>query len=305
MCAQTISVLGSANMDLVVTADRVPALGETVPGREFVQGPGGKGANQALAAARAGARVRMLGAVGDDAFGAAVRSVLRADGVDTEGLRTVPGSTGTAHVTVDGAGANSIVVVPGANGTVRALDDAHRAVIADSDTLLLQLELPSGVVAEAASWARGHGTRVVLTPAPVAPLPGTLLGDVDVLVPNEHEAAGLAGPAEPGAVARELRARGPSVVVVTLGAQGCVVAGEDGSTTRVGAPAVTAVDTTAAGDTFVGYLAAALGGGRPLHEAVRWATAAAALSVQRVGASSSMPSRTEVDEAHAAATHGC
>lgn len=287
-------------MDLVALVDRAPGLGETVTGRSFEQQPGGKGANQALAASRAGADVRMVGAVGDDAFGRSIQAVLATDGVDTIGLAVTPVPTGTAHIVVDAQGGNSIVVVPGANATLRALSDEHRMAIAACDTLMLQLELPLGVVVEAAQHARSHGIRVVLTPAPVVPLPSALLGCVDLLVPNEHEAARLTGHVEPAMAARALLDDGVSQVVVTLGERGCLYLGsESEAPVEEPAVAVQAVDTTAAGDTFVGCLSVALGEGRALREALRWASVAAALSVQRLGASTSMPDRTDIDAAYA------
>lgn len=297
----SVCVLGSANLDLVVVVEEAPARGETVTGQEFLQVPGGKGANQAVAAARAGAAVAMIGAVGRDPFGAQVRAVLEEAGVDTRALAAVDEPTGTAHVVVEHSGANSIVVVPGANGTLTSLTAAHRQQIAGSDLLLLQLELPLGVVLEAAEWARRSGTRVVLTPAPVAELPDELLVAVDLLVPNEHEAARLTGESDVEGAARVLLGRGVGSVVVTLGEQGCLALDQHGTATRVSAPSVEAVDTTGAGDTFVGCLAAALVESRPLADALPWATMAASLSVRTSGASSSMPSRTQIDAACAAA----
>jgi ribokinase len=288
-----IAVLGSANMDLVVTVDRAPGRGETVTGRSYDTVPGGKGANQALAAARAGGEVAFLGAVGDDDFGRRITALLTESGVDVSGLVVSDEPTGTAHITVDGDGDNSIVVVPGANGTVTELTDAHRAAIDGAELLLMQLELPLELVTAAAVYARSTGVRVVLTPAPAVPLPEELLDAVDLLVPNEHEAALLAGVGDPVTAARSLAARGGDVVV-TLGAKGAVrVAGD--TTTEVAAFAVAAVDTTAAGDTFAGVLAVGLAEGLDWPDALRRASAAAAMSVQRPGASSSMPSRAEID----------
>lgn len=288
-----IAILGSANMDLVVTVDRAPGRGETVTGRTFDTVPGGKGANQALAAARAGGEVTFLGAVGDDDFGRRITGLLTEAGIDVSGLAVSDQPTGTAHITVDATGDNSIVVVPGANGTVAALTDAHRAGIDAADLLLLQLELPLPLVLEAAVYARSRGVRVVLTPAPAVPLPDELLDAVDVLVPNEHEAALLAGVDDPVAAARGLAARGGDVVV-TLGSKGALRL-HDGDEWRVPAFPVDAVDTTAAGDTFVGVLAVGLAEGAAWAEALPRAAAAAALSVQRPGASSSMPYRAEID----------
>jgi ribokinase len=279
-----ITVLGSANMDLVVNVDRAPRLGETVTGGSFRTVPGGKGANQALAAVRAGGEVRFAGAVGDDAYGTQIRALLAAGGVDLSALDTAAVPTGTAHITVDAVGANSIVVVPGANGTVQALSDVHRAAIAGAELLLLQLELPMAAVVEAARCAHRRGVAVVLTPAPPAPLPAELLDAVDLLVPNEHEAAALnLSPAEH----RDL--------LVTLGAAGARYERHGSAPLTIPAFEVAAVDTTGAGDAFVGAFAVARGEHPDLEGALRWASAAAALSVQRFGASASLPGRAEID----------
>jgi ribokinase len=291
----SVCVLGSANMDLVVTVERAPRLGETVRGTRFVQVPGGKGANQALAAARAGADVRMIGAVGNDEFGSRIRAVLAADRIDTTGLLTVDEPTGTAHILVDDHGENAIVVVPGANGSLRAVTDDQRAAITAADVLLLQLEVPYEVVSRAAQWASTHGTTVVLTPAPVVPLDPDLLGAVDLLVPNEHEAAQITDEDDVHAAARELVRRGVvGAVVVTMGHRGCLYA-DRSRVLEMPAVQVEAVDTTAAGDTFVAALSVALAEGRQVEESLSWATAAAAISVQRHGASTSMPYRAEID----------
>jgi ribokinase len=279
-----ITVLGSANMDLVVSVDHAPLLGETVTGSAFRTVPGGKGANQALAAARAGGEVRFAGAVGDDAYGARIRELLAGAGVDVSALDTAVVPTGTAHITVDTAGANSIVVVPGANGTVQTLSDVHRAAIADADVLLLQLELPIAAVTEAARCAHRRGVTVVLTPAPPSPLPAELLDAVDLLAPNEHEAATLnLSPAEH----RDL--------LVTLGAAGARYERHGAAPLTVPAFEVTAVDSTGAGDAFVGAFAVSRGECADLEDALRWASAAAALSVRRFGASASLPDRAEIE----------
>ncbi|HEY7049448.1 MAG TPA: ribokinase [Jatrophihabitantaceae bacterium] len=276
-----IAVLGSANMDLVVTVDRAPSLGETVTGSSFRTIPGGKGANQALAAARAGGDVRFLGAVGGDPYGEQIRVLLDEAGIDVSGLVTVAEPTGTAHITVDATGANSIIVVPGANGTVHTLTDAHRHAIADVDTLLLQLELPLSVVVEATAFARAQGVTTILTPAPVRPLPDDLIDNVDLLVPNEHEAAALGRPRHD--------------LLTTLGEAGARYDRPGADPLTVPAFKVSAVDTTAAGDTFVGAFAVARDESADLAAALRWASAAAALSVQRFGASAAMPWREEIE----------
>ncbi|MEV6233354.1 ribokinase [Saccharopolyspora shandongensis] len=291
----TVAVFGSCNMDLVAYVGTAPKRGETVLGREFHTVPGGKGANQAIAAAKAGAAVRMIGAVGEDEFGAQIRDTLRKSTVDVTGVRTVPGRSGTAHIVVDDEGGNSIVVVPGANATVDGLADGDEELIAGSRSLLLQLEIPLPGVAAAAAAGRRNGVRVVLTPAPAVPLPAEILSNVDLLVPNEHEAAVLAGDDDPHRALAALLELVPEVLI-TLGARGSLYGNRDGA--RVEAPSfpVDAVDTTAAGDTFVGVLSAALGEGAEMPEALRLASAGAAVSVQRNGASSSMPTRQEITD---------
>ncbi|MFF8846841.1 ribokinase [Streptomyces sp. NPDC015127] len=291
-----IVVLGSTNMDLVAYVARAPKRGETVTGREFRTIPGGKGANQAVAASRAGGDVTMIGAVGSDEFGAMLRHTLDASGVDTDLLRTAEGPSGTAHIVVDDEGGNSIVVIPGANGTVTGLTPGDESLIATAGILLLQLELPLSAVLDGAEAAHRHAVRTVLTPSPAQPLPRELLAATDLLVPNEHEAATLAGVADPHLAAEALLRQVPEVVI-TLGPAGCLYAARDAEPVTVPAPQVAAVDTTAAGDTFVGTLAVALGEGKPVPEALAWASTAAALSVQRPGASTSMPYRPEIDAA--------
>ncbi|MFB6713792.1 MULTISPECIES: ribokinase [unclassified Streptomyces] len=291
-----IAVLGSTNMDLVAYVARAPERGETVTGREFRTVPGGKGANQAVAAARAGGDVTMIGAVGGDEYGAVLRSNLEHAGVGTDLLHTAEGPSGTAHIVVDDQGSNSIVVIPGANGTVTALGPGEMAAIAGADLLLLQLELPLSAVLEGARVAHAQGVRTILTPSPVQSLPAELLDCVDLLIPNEHEAAALTGAADPRAAAQLLLGQVPAVVV-TLGSKGCLYAARGGEPVLFPAPEVTAVDSTGAGDTFVGTLAVALGERRPVPESLAWASSAAALCVQRPGASTSMPYRSEIDAA--------
>ncbi|GAA3055795.1 ribokinase [Streptomyces roseofulvus] len=292
----SIVVLGSTNMDLVAYVTKAPARGETVTGRAFRTIPGGKGANQAVAAARAGGEVAMIGAVGADDFGYRLRDVLEHSSVDTDLLRTVEGPSGTAHIVVDDEGGNAIVVVPGANATVTSLTAGDEALIATARLLLLQLELPLSVVVEGAAHAHARGVRTVLTPAPAQPLPPELFDVTDLLVPNEHEAVALTGRTDPHAAALALLDAVPEVVV-TLGAAGCLYVARGAEPLTVPAPRVRAVDTTAAGDTFVGALAVALAEGLPMPDALSRAGTAAALSVRREGASISMPYRTEIDAA--------
>lgn len=299
----SIAVLGSANMDLVAYVATAPRRGETVTGRAFRTAPGGKGANQAVAAARSGGAVSMIGAVGGDVFGARLREALSGSGVDTDGLRTVGAESGTAHIVVDDDGGNAIVVVPGANGTVDGLAEGDEPRIAAAGALLLQLEIPLAGVLAGARAAHRHGVRVVLTPAPARQLPPELLSVTDLLVPNEHEAELLTGESRPSAAADALLALVPEVVV-TLGAAGSLYAARGAAPVHVPAPRVKAEDTTAAGDTFVGALAVALGEGRAMPEAMAWASAAAALSVQRPGAQASMPERAATDAFAAAPAAG-
>ncbi|MEU1461421.1 ribokinase [Streptomyces sp. NPDC005727] len=289
-----IAVLGSTNMDLVTYVTQAPQRGETVTGRDFRTVPGGKGANQAIAAARAGATVSMIGAVGNDAFGVRLRDTLEHSGADTDFLRTVEGPSGTAHIVVDDEGGNSIVVIPGANGTVDHLAAGDEGVIASADALLLQLEIPLAAVVSGAEAARRHGVRTVLTPSPAQPLPPDLLEATDLLVANEYEAVTLTGRTDPRAAAAALMELIPEVVV-TLGATGCLYLARGTEPLVVPAPQVKAVDSTGAGDTFVGTLAVALAEEKPVREALSWAAAAAALSVQREGASASMPYRPEIE----------
>ncbi|WP_344611332.1 PfkB family carbohydrate kinase [Dactylosporangium salmoneum] len=288
----SVVVVGSANLDLVVSAQRLPGPGETVLGGDFRTVPGGKGANQAVAAARAGAACAFVGAVGGDAFGRQLRDGLVAAGVDVRGLRTADGPSGVALITVDAAAENCIVVAPGANATLTTLEPADRAAIAAADVLLLQLEVPPGVVAEAAAAASAAGTTVVLNAAPAAPLPGDLLALVDVLVVNEHEATIVAGDASIDALLRLVPR-----AVLTLGARGTAYGDRSGARVRVAAPSVEAVDTTAAGDAFTGALAVAwaeLGAGAVEH-ALRWACAAGAACAERPGASVALPGRARID----------
>ncbi|MFD8818775.1 ribokinase [Streptomyces sp. NPDC059627] len=294
-----IAVLGSTNMDLVAYAEKAPQLGETVTGRAFRTIPGGKGANQAIAAARAGATVSMIGAVGHDAYGVRLRETLEHSGVDTDSLRTIECASGTAHIVVDDEGGNAIVVVPGANGTVDHLAPGDEGVIASADTLLLQLEIPLAAVVAGAQAARRHGVHTILTPSPAGPLPAELLDSIDLLVANEREAVALTEHTDPRDAAAALLDLVPQVVV-TLGAAGSLYLTRDARPLVIPAPRVTAVDSTGAGDTFVGALAVALAEEKPIREALSWAAAAAALAVQREGASTSMPYRPEIEAQYTA-----
>ncbi|BDG05433.1 ribokinase [Anaeromyxobacter oryzae] len=298
MSAGDVVVVGSLNMDLVVRAPRLPAPGETILGGAFATVPGGKGGNQAVAAARLGARTAMVGRVGDDAFGRALRAGLEADGIDCAAVRDLRGeATGVALIVVDDDGRNGIVVAPGANARL-APDDVPEAVLAGASVVALQLEVPLAVVEATARRARALGRTVVLNPAPARPLPPALLADADLLVPNEIEAGMLTGVAvdsidrafDAGA---RLREQGAHTVLVTLGERGVVLVSAEGAR-HFPARSVKAVDTTAAGDTFIGGLCAALARGRPLPDAIGFAQAAAAISVTRPGAQPSIPWAREV-----------
>jgi ribokinase len=287
-----VVVVGSANMDLVGIAPRLPRPGETVLGDDFVMGPGGKGGNQATAAARAGASCAFLGAIGSDAFGVTLKARLTASGVDTRHVRTAYGASGVAVVMVDRAGENSIIVSPGANGTFTGLDDAETAVIAAADVLLCQLEIPVATVTAAARAARAAGARVVLNAAPAMPLPAELLDHVDVLIVNEVEAQTITGATrdDPAPLLAAVRR-----VVLTLGSEGAWYGDRDGRSARVPAFDVRPVDSTAAGDAFTGAFAVAWGEGRDVVDAVRWACAAGAACVRKVGASASLPHRADIE----------
>jgi ribokinase len=282
-----IAVVGSINLDVVVGVERHPAPGETVVGGDRQELPGGKGANQAVAAARLGASVALVGRVGDDDAGRRLRDGLAAEGVDVRFVSVDPEApTGMALIAVDASGENTIVVSPGANarvgeGDVRAAGD----VVPGAGVVLVQHEVPEAAVRAALAAAGG---RVVLNPAPARPL----VGPVDVLVPNRGELEALAGRGgEPEDLARGLA--GAGAVVVTLGAEGALVV-EGERAERVPALQVEAVDTTGAGDTFCGALVSALDEGATLVEAARWAARAAAASVTRLGAQSGMPTRDQL-----------
>lgn len=304
--AGAVVVVGSLNMDFVVTVEHLPAPGETVLGRDFQMIPGGKGANQACAAgklAAGGVPVRMIGRVGCDVFGDQLKASLSAAGVDVSGLLTArKHPTGVALIWVDRAGQNSIVVAPGANSTLSAADvAAKREVFRGGSHALFQLETPLRTVATALALARAEGLVTVLDPAPAQPLPPGWLEQVDLVTPNEIEALLLLGrpPArvtveDAPALARELLQLGPRAVVLKLGDQGCFYSAGAESCYQAAFP-VEVRDTTAAGDTFNAALAIALAEARPVPAALRFAAAAAAISVTRLGAQSSAPTRAEAE----------
>lgn len=296
-----IVVVGSLNMDLVVTTSRLPEAGETVAGDRFSIIPGGKGANQALAAARLGADVTMVGRVGDDPFGATLRQELSGQGLDVRHVRVdEEAETGTALIVVEEGGENRIISVAGANGAVGTADvQAATLAIQGARALLLQFEIPLETVEEAMTVASSHGVSVILNPAPAYAVPDEFLRQVDVLVMNETECQMLGGlPVSdlPSArrAAQAVRDRGVEVAIVTLGAKGVFVAGPH-LARHLPAHSVPVVDTTAAGDAFVGGLAAALAQGAAPVWAVSFANAAGALAVTRFGAQTSLPTLVEVE----------
>ncbi len=296
-----IVVIGSANTDLVVQVLRMPAPGETILGGKFMTAAGGKGANQAVAAARLGGKVTFVARVGNDTFGEESLAGYVAAGVDVRHVvRDAEAASGVALICVDAAAENSIVVAPGANDRL-SVEDVERAEaeIAAADFVVLQLEVPISTVCRAAEVAQAHGVKVILNPAPAAEVPDELLRRCYLLTPNRNECARLTGlPVNNAADAKHaadaLRRRGVRNVVVTLGSEGSLICGET-VCERVAARRVEAVDTTAAGDVYNGALAVALSEGRSLVEAARFATAASAIAVTRMGAQTSVPTRAEVE----------
>lgn len=297
-----IAVVGSINMDLVVKTGRAPVPGETIRGEQFAMIPGGKGANQAVAAARLGADVVMIGCVGDDMFGGQMLAQLQRERIDTSFIRTLPQtSTGVAVIQVQRDGDNSIVIVPGANaGMTPEQVQAAKAAIRDADVMLVQLEIPLPAVESAVELAYRYGVRTILNPAPAMPLPDSLLRKISILTPNETEASMLttgsavfAGDIQKS-IGRLKELVGTGDIIVTNGERGVFY---DIGGTRGSHPAykVNAVDTTAAGDCFNAGLAVRLGEGAAIEEAIGFACKAAAIAVTRFGAQTSLPTREEAD----------
>ncbi|MGP0174480.1 ribokinase [Pseudomonas sp. NCHU5208] len=296
-----VLVVGSLNMDLIVRAPRLPRGGETLAGQAFATAAGGKGANQAVAAARLGAQVAMIGCVGADAYGQQLRSGLIEEGIDCAGVETVDGvPTGIASILVDDAGQNAIVIVAGGNGALTPAHlEAQQHLLAAAQVLIVQLEVPDASVEAAMRVGREAGCTVILNPAPVAgPLPAHWYAMADYLIPNESEAAALTGmpvdsPQSAQLAAHSLLQAGACRVLITLGAQGVLYADAE-QQRHFSVTPVQAVDTTAAGDTFVGGFAAALAAGQPLPAAIALGQQAAALAVTRPGAQPSIPYRHEL-----------
>lgn len=294
-----ILVVGSLNTDLVVRTPRFPRPGETISGEDLQTIPGGKGANQAVAAARLGASVAMLGRVGGDDFGDMLLENLKSNHVDVSLVRRADAATGTAIIIVDENGQNSIVLSAGANGKVGP-EDVAAARFQDFKLLLLQLEIPLETVICAARRARENGLQVVLNPAPARSLPDELIRLTDYVVPNESELGLLTDQevndaASAESAARRLLERGPRAVIVTLGSRGALLVTQE-EATHVNPFKVDVVDTTAAGDAFIGGFASALLQEKPLKEAVRYGSASGALATTKFGAQPSLPSRDEVEE---------
>jgi ribokinase len=299
-----VVVLGGLNMDLVVEAPRLPVAGETVLGGAFRTASGGKGANQAVAAARVGARVMMIGCVGDDAYGGQLRGALRKDSVDVRHVRRVAAPTGVALIVVQPGGENLIAVAPGANACLSGADiAAAQSSLAKANAVVSQLEVPLETVEAGAAAARAAGVPFVLNAAPAQVLPADLLRQVEVLIANETELAVLFGQhvadGDEAAAAQALLGHVTGAVVVTLGARGALVVERRGAT-AVPAFRVQAVDATAAGDAFVGGLAARYAGPESLVEAARFGAAAGALACTRAGAQPSLPTLAEVEELRSA-----
>lgn len=297
---KNILVVGSINMDLVIKTDRMPELGETLTGSGFATNPGGKGANQAVAASRLGAEVRMIGAVGSDTYGETMKKVLTENGVSCDGVRSMDTTTGIAVITVC-RGDNCILLDKGANERVTPeYVGGYEELFIWADFVIFQLEIPQESILAAARLAKKHGANVVLNPAPAQPLDSELLSLTDILVPNEHEAALILDtvirtPQQEEDAVRKLLDLGIEHAVITLGSRGCIFNDETGIR-RQAAYHVDAVDTTAAGDSFIAALCVGLSHGLPFSGSVSYASAVSALAVTKEGAIPSLPFASEVRE---------
>jgi ribokinase len=301
--SKRVVVVGSINLDLVAATQRIPVAGETMIGSKFQTFPGGKGANQAVAVARLGGEVAMIGKLGSDAFGKELRAGLDTSGVNTSSVETIEGASGVALITTDASGDNSITVIPGANGDVRPSDiDANLDLIRSAGAVLAQLEIPLETVERVAAICRETGIPFILDPAPARALPDSLLKRVTWLTPNETETCLLLGYGFQELsddlleeAANTLVGRGCRNAILKLGARGCYAALADGTRKLLSGYKVSVVDTTAAGDAFNGALAIALLEEKNSISAAQWASAVAALSVTRSGAQPSMPTMAEVE----------
>lgn len=296
--SQPIVVVGSINLDLVAVAARIPSVGETVLGTDFQTHPGGKGANQAVAVARLGYPVEMVGRVGDDAFGSQLRTHLESAGVGTKGVATSPGASGVAVIAVSSKGENSIIVAPGANGKLTPQDlIANLSLIRQAGLVLAQLEIPLETIEHLAEICARENVPLILDPAPARELPKNVLEHSTWFTPNESEAAFYIGGThhDPENAAGLLFNKGCRGVLLKMGSRGVYLAHERGHGETIPAFPVTAVDSTAAGDAFNGAFAVGLMLGKSPLESARFAAAVAAISVTRMGAQSSMPSMDEVE----------
>ncbi len=297
-----LCVLGSINVDHVIRVPYFPKAGETLTGYGYQIAYGGKGANQAVAAARVGAKVSFIGAIGDDQIGQTMKQAFEQEGIDTSAICVIPNqSTGLAMIQVADSGENSIVISAGANADLsESLVEQHKSQIEQADILLMQLESPLQAVTLATKFAKSAGVKVVLNPAPAQPLPDSLLSHIDIITPNETEAEILTGikvtDEQTAAVAaNHFHQLGIETVLITLGSKG-VYYSEKGQGEIIPGFRVDAVDTTAAGDTFNGAFVTALLEGKSAKDAIRFAHAAAAISVTRMGAQTAIPNRKEVEQ---------
>ena len=302
MNAKRIAVIGSSNTDMVIKTSKLPAPGETILGGDFFMNPGGKGANQAVAAARLSGNVSLIAKTGDDVFGKQARELFEIDHINIDNLVTDPSHpTGIALITVDAQGENCIVVAPGSNSYLNQKDIDHsRQEILRSEIILMQLEIPIDTVLYTADLAYHAGIKVILNPAPAAKIPDELISRLYMITPNETEAELLSGIPVTDFESAELAAqnlyrRGVKVVIITLGSKGALLFTGD-QVLLVPSPKVEAIDTTAAGDVFNGALAVAIAEGMALEEAVKFACKAAAISVTRMGAQASAPYRREMGQ---------
>lgn len=297
---QSIVVIGSSNTDMVIKADKFPLPGETILGGKFFMFPGGKGANQAVAASRLGGNVTFIAKVGNDIFGKQALQQFKKEGIRTEYvISDAEHPSGVALITVDAKGENTIVVAQGSNGTLSA-QDVHRAEkeFESLEIILMQLEIPISTVVHAARLAKQKGKKVILNPAPAMPLPSDLFGDLFMITPNKSETEAITGMEikdmnSVRSAAAKLRDKGVEHVVITLGPEGAFIFDNDGGR-HIKAPRVNAVDSTAAGDVFNGALAVAISEGKSIDDAVSFANRAAAISVTKMGAQASAPYRNEL-----------
>lgn len=290
-----ILIIGSINIDYVCTVAELPQKGETLLASSFVESSGGKGANQAVAAQRLGAEVTMIGAVGKDAVGNKLIDNLRKEGINMDSIKSVDVPTGNAIITVDKNGDNTIVVYSGANFEVdEEFINSCETVIEENDFIILQLEIPMKTVLHSAKLAKKYGKKVILNPAPAKELPKEIYEYIDYITPNETELARITGINDIKEASKELINRGAKNVVVTLGEKGSYYLGE--SELEVGSFKIDAIDTTAAGDSFNGALAVAIGEGKSIEEALKYANAVGALTTTKIGAQVSLPYKEEVEK---------